>query len=78
MYCYFHGCKNDNFQMKTCGIFLIFAQNIDCGHMLEPPYFEVVLTSTKNLCFATELRNQMYTPVLKSDVQNRVLITEAC
>ena len=30
----FHGCKNDNFQMQ---FFDIFAQNIDCGYMLEPP-----------------------------------------
>ena len=37
----FHGCKIDNFQMKSCDIFLIFAQNIDC---------EAVLTSTHNLC----------------------------
>ena len=33
----FHGCKNDNFQMKIFDIFLIFAQNIDCGYTLEPP-----------------------------------------
>ena len=33
----FHGCKNDNFQMKFFYIFLIFAQNIDCGYTLEPP-----------------------------------------
>ena len=32
-----HGCKNDNFQMKNCNIFHIFAQNIDCGYTLEPP-----------------------------------------
>ena len=25
----FHGCKNDNFQMKIFDFFLIFAQNID-------------------------------------------------
>ena len=31
----FHGCKNDNFQMKIFDIFLIFAQNIDCGYMSE-------------------------------------------
>ena len=24
----FHGCKIDNFQMKKCDIFLIFAQSI--------------------------------------------------
>ena len=33
----FHGCKNANFQMKFFDIFLIFAQNIDCGYTLEPP-----------------------------------------
>ena len=31
----FQGCKNYNFQMKKCDIFLIFAQNIDCGYTLE-------------------------------------------
>ena len=45
----FHGCKNDNFQMKNCNIFHIFAQNIDCGYTLE-----AVLTSTHNLCFRAE------------------------
>ena len=39
----FHGFKNDNFQMKNCDIFLIFAQNIDRG------YTETVLTSTHYL-----------------------------
>ena len=33
----FYGRKNDNFQMKFFDIFLIFAQNIDCGYTLEPP-----------------------------------------
>ena len=33
----FHGYKNDYFQMKNYNIFLIFAQNIDCGYTLEPP-----------------------------------------
>ena len=40
----FHGCKNDNFQMKNCDTFLIFAQNI-----------EAVLTSTHNLCFRAKM-----------------------
>ena len=31
----FHGCKNDNFHLKIFDIFLIFAQNIDCGYVLE-------------------------------------------
>ena len=34
---FFHGCKNDNFQMKIFDIFLILAQNINCGYTLEPP-----------------------------------------
>ena len=29
--------KNENFQQKIFDIFLIFAQNIDCGYILEPP-----------------------------------------
>ena len=33
----FHGCKNGNFHMKKCEIFLIFAQNIGRGYTLEPP-----------------------------------------
>ena len=34
----FHGCKNINFYMKNLTIFLIFAQNIDCGYTLELPH----------------------------------------
>ena len=33
----FHGSKKVHFQMKIVNIFLIFAQNIDCGYTLEPP-----------------------------------------
>ena len=29
-----------NFQLKNFDIFLIFAQNIDCGYTLEPPRLE--------------------------------------
>ena len=29
--------KNDNFQIKNSDVFLISAQNIDCGYWLEPP-----------------------------------------
>ena len=35
----FHGCKNDNFQMKNINIFLIFAQNIDCGYTYTQSMF---------------------------------------
>ena len=34
----FHGCKNGNFKMKNCDIFLIFAQNIDRGYAFELPH----------------------------------------
>ena len=30
-------CKNEKFHWKNFDIFLIFAQNIDCGYTLEPP-----------------------------------------
>ena len=36
----FHARKNDNFHLKMCDYFLIFAQNIDCGYTLEPPQLD--------------------------------------
>ena len=30
--------KKENFHWKMFDIFLIFAQNIDCGYTLEPPH----------------------------------------
>ena len=33
----FYSCKNDDFRMKNCDIFLIFTRNIDCGYSLELP-----------------------------------------
>ena len=36
---FFHGCKNDNFQLIFFfNSFHIFAQNIYCGYTLEPPH----------------------------------------
>ena len=37
IYSNFFRSKIDNFQRKIFDIFLIFAQNIDCGYTLEPP-----------------------------------------
>ena len=37
MYRNFFVCKNEKFHWKNVDIFLIFAQNIDCGYTLEPP-----------------------------------------
>ena len=34
---FFYVVKNENFVRKKKDIFLIFAQNIDCGYTLEPP-----------------------------------------
>ena len=34
---FFTTVKNDNFHMKNCDIFLIFAQNIDCRYILDTP-----------------------------------------
>ena len=42
--------KNENFTRKKNDIFLIFAQNIDCG--------EAVLTSTHILCFGAKIRTR--------------------
>ena len=52
----FHGCKNDNFQMKICDIALIFAKKM---LILS----EAVITRTHNLCFRAKIRKIMYTPV---------------
>ena len=58
----FRATKIENFHLKFFYIFLIFAQNIDCGYTLEPP-----LTSTHNLCFGAKIRKigiPLHTPVL--------------
>ena len=57
----FHGCKNGNFSVEKCFIFLIFAQNIDCGYTLGPPRLGV-LTSTHYQYF-TANKKIMYTSV---------------
>ena len=48
----YHRCKTNNYQMKNCDIFFIFAQNSDCGYTIT----EAVLTSTHNLCFRAKIR----------------------
>ena len=37
IYTDFLALKIETFQLKILDIFLIFAQNIDCGYTLEPP-----------------------------------------
>ena len=41
--------------MKNCDIFLTFAQKIECGYTLAPPY-EAVLTSIQ--CFGAKIRKK--------------------
>ena len=78
----FSPVKIENFQWKTFDIFLIFAQNIDCGYTLEPPRLaEAVLTSTHNQCFGAKIRKigiPLHTPVLlyKSGVQGGIHCTD--
>ena len=52
----FLALKIEHFQLKKFDIFLIFAQNIDCGY-----------TSTNNLCFGAKIRKigiPLHTPLL--------------
>ena len=37
IHCSFYRRKNENIKMKNYDIFLISAQNTDCGYSLEPP-----------------------------------------
>ena len=43
--------KIESFLYKIFDIFLIFAQNIDCGYLAE-----AVLINTHNLCFEAKIR----------------------
>ena len=72
----FSALKFENFQLKNFDIFLIFAQNIDCGYTLEL-LNEAVLMSTHNLCFGAKIRKigiPLHTPVLlyKSGVKGGI------
>ena len=65
--------KIKNFDQKIFDIFLIFAQNIDCGYTLEPPRL--------TLCFGAKIRKigiPLHTPVLlyKSGVQGGIHCTD--
>ena len=42
----FHGRKNGNFWVKKCYIFLIFAQNTDCGYTLKCYIFLIFAQNT--------------------------------
>ena len=54
--------KNENFQIKQSDIFLISAQNIDCGYSLEPPHRGGSNEYPQSM-FRAEIGQIMYTPV---------------
>ena len=66
----FFSFKNENFQLKKFDIFLIFAQNIDCGYTLEPPrrggsneYPQSMFWSKKKKKKKKKKEKKRYTPV---------------
>ena len=57
--------KNGNFHQKNFDIFLIFAQNIDCGYMLEPPRRGGSNEYPQSMFWSKNKKNR-YTPVYPS------------
>ena len=77
----FIGVKNENFQQKKFDIFLIFAQNIDCGYTLEPPRRGGSNEYPQSTYFGAKIRKigiPLRTPVLlyKGGVQGGIYITD--
>ena len=58
----FFGCKNEKFHWKNFDIFLIFAQNIDCGYRLEPPRRGGSNEYPQSMFWSKNKKNR-YTPV---------------
>ena len=61
----FVGVKNENFQQKIFDIFLIFAQNIDCGYTLEPPRRDGSNEYPHSMFWSKNKKNR-YTPAYPS------------
>ena len=77
----FCAIKIGNFQLKIFDIFLIFAQNIDCGYTLEPPRRGGSNEYPQSMFWSKNNKNR-YTPVYpsflldKSGVQRGIHYTE--
>ena len=56
------GCEYENFHWKIFDIFLIFAQNIDCGYTLEPPRRGGSNEYPQSMFWSKNKKNR-YTPV---------------
>ena len=59
--------KTENFQQKKIDIFLIFAQNIDCGYTLEPPRRGGFNEYQQSMFWSKNKKNR-YTPAYPSFV----------
>ena len=57
----FLALKIENFQLKIFDIFLIFAQNIDCGYTLEPPRRDGTNEYPQSMFWSNNKKNR-YTP----------------
>ena len=57
--------KNENVQQKIYNIFLIFAQNIDCGYTLEPPRQGGSNKYSQSMFWSKNKKNR-YTPAYPS------------
>ena len=62
---YFLALKIENFQLKNFDIFLIFAQNIDCGYTLEPPHRGGSNEYLQSMFWSKNKKNR-YTPAYPS------------
>ena len=58
-------CENENFHWKIFDIFLIFAQNIDCGYTLEPPHRGGSNEYPQSMFWSKNKKNR-YTPAYPS------------
>ena len=54
--------KLENFQVKKFDIFLIFAENIDCGYTLEPPCRGGSNENLQSMFWSKNEKKNMYTP----------------
>ena len=61
----FLALKFEKFQLKILDIFLIFAQNIDCGYTLEPPRRDGSNEYPQSMFWSKNKKNR-YTPVYPS------------
>ena len=57
----FLALKTEKIQLKNFDIFLIFAQNIDCGYTLEPPRRGGSNEYPQSMFWSKNKKN-MYTP----------------